>query len=84
MVTIGGMGSLWGALIGSGVVFLSGELFREVVPKLIPGASGEMEMIAYGLILILILLFMPRGLVSAPTLLKSWTMKNRAKGLTKP
>ena len=84
MVTIGGMGSLWGALIGSGVVFLSGELFREVVPKLIPGASGEMEMIAYGLILILILLFMPRGLVSAPTLLKSWTMKTRAKGLTKP
>jgi branched-chain amino acid transport system permease protein len=75
MVTIGGMGSLWGAIIGSCLVFLSGELFREMVPRLIPGASGEMEMIAYGLILILILLFMPRGLVSAPALFKSWAAK---------
>ena len=77
MVTIGGMGSLWGAIIGSAAIFLSGELFCALLPILIPGAAGEMEMIAYGLILILILLFMPRGLVSAPTLLKAWSTKRR-------
>jgi branched-chain amino acid transport system permease protein len=71
MVTIGGMGSLWGAPIGSGVVVLSGEFFRGVLPKLIPGAAGEMENIAYGMILVLILLFMPRGLVSAPAFFRS-------------
>lgn len=79
MVTIGGMGSLWGAIIGSCVIVISGELFRELVPRLIPGAAGEMEMIAYGLILILILLFMPRGLVSAPALIKSWATKVRGR-----
>ena len=75
IVTIGGMGSLWGAIIGSCVIVISGELFRELVPRLRPGASGEMEMIAYGVILILILLFMPRGLVSAPALIKGWRAK---------
>ena len=77
MVTIGGMGSLWGAIIGAAVIVLSGEIFREVVPLIIPGAAGEMEMIAYGLILILILLFMPRGLASAPTLIRNRRMKAR-------
>ena len=75
MVTIGGTGSLWGAIIGSAVIILSGEFFREFVPRLIPGAAGEMEIIAYGLILVLILLFMPRGLISSPDLLKGWSKK---------
>lgn len=71
MVTIGGMGSLWGAVIGSTIIVLSGEFFREFVPRLIPGAAGEMEHIAYGVILVLILIFMPQGLVSAPAFIKS-------------
>ncbi len=79
MVTIGGMGSLWGAVIGSCVIVISGELFRELVTRLIPGATGEMNMIAYGLILILILLFMPRGLVSAPAFIKGWHAKIRSR-----
>lgn len=72
MITIGGMGSLWGALIGSAVIVLSGEFFRGIVPKILPNAAGEMEHIAYGMILVLILLFMPAGLVSAPDALKRW------------
>jgi branched-chain amino acid transport system permease protein len=80
MITIGGMGSLWGAVIGSLVVVLSGEFFRDVLPKLIPGAEGEMEYIAYGMILVLILLFMPQGLVSAPALLKRASARIRGRG----
>jgi len=72
MITIGGMGSLWGAMVGSAVIVLSGEFFRDIVPKVLPGAAGEMEHIAYGMILVLILLFMPAGLVSAPDALKRW------------
>lgn len=70
MITIGGMGSLWGAIIGSITIVLSGEFFRAVVPKIIPGAAGEMENIAYGMILVLILLFMPQGLASSPLVFK--------------
>lgn len=68
MVTIGGMGSLWGAIIGPAVIVIAGELFRSVIPKIIrsPGASGEVELVAYGVLLIVILLVMPQGLVSAP------------------
>ena len=78
MVTIGGMGSLWGAIIGPCVIVISGELFRELVPRLVPGAVGEMEAIAYGLILILILIFMPRGLASAPTIFQNWRTKKKS------
>jgi branched-chain amino acid transport system permease protein len=72
MITIGGMGSLWGALMGSALIVISGEFFRDMVPRILPGAAGEMEHIAYGVILVLILLFMPRGLASAPSLVKRW------------
>jgi branched-chain amino acid transport system permease protein len=77
IVTIGGMGSLWGALIGSIVIVLSGELFRSVIPKIIPlpGAVGQTEIIAYGLLLIVILLVLPRGLVSAGTPIKGWVAR---------
>jgi branched-chain amino acid transport system permease protein len=77
MVTIGGMGSLWGALVGSCVIVISGEVFRELLTKLVPGAAGEMEMVAYGLLLILILLFMPRGLVFAPNIIANLLSKRR-------
>ncbi|MCX5831182.1 MAG: branched-chain amino acid ABC transporter permease [Deltaproteobacteria bacterium] len=81
MITIGGMGSLWGAIIGAIVIVCSGEFFRGVLPKIIPGAAGEMENIAYGMILVLILLFMPRGLAYAPEFVRDLkariTNKNR-------
>jgi branched-chain amino acid transport system permease protein len=89
MVTIGGMGSLWGALIGPAVVVMAGEFFRSVVPKLFnsQGASGEVEIIAYGLLLIIILLVMPQGLASAPRVLyRRWDRRkgNHGKERTEP
>ena len=77
IVTIGGMGSLWGAIIGSVVIVLSGELFRSVIPKILPlsGAAGQTEIIAYGLLLIIILLVLPRGLVSAGQPVKRLVLK---------
>jgi branched-chain amino acid transport system permease protein len=53
MVVIGGMASVWGALLGASVLTLLPESLH---------AFADFEMVVYGLILILIMIFMPRGL----------------------
>ncbi len=60
--TVGGIDSVWGAPLGSAVVVLLTEGTREVVPKFVSGATGSYEIVAYGLALVLVLLFLPRGL----------------------
>jgi branched-chain amino acid transport system permease protein len=63
MAAIGGMGSVWGAPFGAAVVTLLTELLRSVVPKLTNHASGEYEIILFGLLLIVIIRWMPAGVV---------------------
>ncbi len=70
IVVLGGLGSLWGVLIGAAVFTIAGELFRELIPLIVPGSSGEYEIIAWGLLIILVLQFMPLGLISIPEKLK--------------
>lgn len=70
IVTIGGLGSLWGAVIGATVFFVAAEGFRALIPILKPGTSGEYEILAWGLMIILVMRFLPRGLVSIPELFK--------------
>jgi branched-chain amino acid transport system permease protein len=53
MVVIGGMASIWGALLGAGLLTLLPEWLH---------AFSEFEMIVYGLILMLVMILMPRGL----------------------
>lgn len=53
MVVIGGMASIWGALLGASVLTLLPECLH---------AFADFEMVVYGLILMLIMIFMPRGL----------------------
>ena len=57
MVVVGGMASTFGALIGAALM--------TILPQLLGGLESY-EMIAYGLILMLTMIFLPRGLV--PTL----------------
>lgn len=54
---VGGMGTLWGPLLGAAVLHLLAELTRNLFGQL-PG----LNMIVYGTVLILIVLFVPRGL----------------------
>jgi branched-chain amino acid transport system permease protein len=70
IVAIGGLGSLWGAIIGAAVFFVVAEGFRALIPILKPGTSGEYEILAWGLMIILVMQFLPRGLVSIPDILK--------------
>jgi branched-chain amino acid transport system permease protein len=53
MVVIGGMASIWGALLGAVLLTLLPEWLQ---------AFADYEMIVYGLILMLVMIFLPQGL----------------------
>ena len=53
MVVIGGMASIWGALLGASLLTLLPEWLH---------AFSEFEMVVYGLILMVVMIFLPRGL----------------------
>jgi branched-chain amino acid transport system permease protein len=54
MVVFGGLATIWGAIVGAGVMTTLGEYLRAV---------GDYDVIVFGLVLLLVLIFMPRGLV---------------------
>ncbi len=62
MAAVGGLASIWGAPFGATVVTLLTVVLREAMPKIIHNASGEHTIIVYGLILVIIMIFMPEGL----------------------
>lgn len=62
MAVIGGLASVWGALFGAGAVLLLQQNTRSLVKTFVPNASGEHEIIAFGLILMLIMILLPEGL----------------------
>lgn len=53
MVVIGGMASIWGALFGASLLTLLPEWLH---------AFSDFEMVVYGLILMLVMIFLPQGL----------------------
>ena len=72
MVVLGGLASVWGALGGAFLVQILGEGMREVIPAVIPGATGEVQLLGYGIALLLVILLLPGGLHQATTAL--WAM----------
>lgn len=62
MAVVGGLASVWGALFGAGIIILIEQYLRTIVKIIIPNASGEQEIIAFGLILMVIMIFLPQGL----------------------
>ncbi len=62
MSAVGGMASIWGAPVGALVVLLLSEALRTWARVLVPGVKGEFEAVAFGLLLVLVLLFWPAGL----------------------
>jgi branched-chain amino acid transport system permease protein len=62
---VGGMGTLWGPLLGAAVLHLMAEGTRNLFGQL-PGLS----LVIYGTVLVLIVLFMPRGLAGAAQALR--------------
>jgi len=56
MVVVGGMASVWGAVVGAGTVTILSEFLREF---------GDYDVVAFGVILMLIMTFLPQGLTRA-------------------
>ncbi|HHX65129.1 MAG TPA: branched-chain amino acid ABC transporter permease [Chloroflexi bacterium] len=70
MAAVGGMASIWGAPFGTAAVILLTLALREVMPLFTRHGGGEHQIIAYGLLLVGIMIFLPRGL--APALTQWW------------
>lgn len=70
MVVIGGSASIWGGMIGAVVYVILNELLKEIVPTIFPNVGGEFQIIFFGILIVVMLIYMPKGLV--PTLGKLW------------
>ncbi|MGQ9920739.1 MAG: branched-chain amino acid ABC transporter permease [Desulfobacca sp.] len=66
MVVVGGMASIWGSLLGATVL--------TVLPELLT-VFHDLEVVVFGLILMVVMIFLPRGLVRG--LLDLWEFRRR-------
>ncbi|RJX22991.1 MAG: branched-chain amino acid ABC transporter permease [Ammonifex sp.] len=64
MVVVGGLGTLWGPVLGAALIVGLTEFLRWAVPVALPNAGGEFEIIFFGIIFVLIMLFRPKGLLA--------------------
>ncbi|HEY0396468.1 MAG TPA: branched-chain amino acid ABC transporter permease [Candidatus Elarobacter sp.] len=64
MSVIGGIRSLWGAVIGAAVVVVLGQVLQIAVPMVLPSARGDFQSFFLGVILIAMLILLPRGITS--------------------
>lgn len=61
MAVVGGAGYVWGALLGAAIITIAKLWLQDWLPTLL-GASGNFEMIVFGLIMVLVLQRAPNGL----------------------
>jgi branched-chain amino acid transport system permease protein len=64
MSVVGGIASIWGAPFGVAVVLILKELIRTRMHDVLRGAGGEHEVIAFGILVVIIMIFMPAGLTA--------------------
>ncbi len=63
MVVVGGMGSIWGSVLGTGLM--------TTLPQVLT-VFEEYEIVVFGLILILVMMFAPKGLVGLFASARNW------------
>ena len=78
MAVLGGVGHVWGAFLGAGVLKIVEDQLQTLLPRLI-GSSGNFEIIVFGLVLIAVLKYAPDGLwtfvgqwLPAPERVRDW------------
>ena len=54
MAVVGGAASVWGAVVGAGILTVLKQWLQDLLPKLL-GQSGNFEMIVFGVLLVLLL-----------------------------
>ena len=63
MAVIGGVGYVWGAIVGAALIKLLDDYLQVALPALI-GTSGSYEVIVFGVAMVLVLKYMPDGIWS--------------------
>jgi branched-chain amino acid transport system permease protein len=81
MATIGGLASIWGAPLGVGLLFVIRDLLRSRMEDILHIRGGEYELIIYGVMLVVIMIFMPEGLTSGSVQLLRKLRRNRKERL---
>jgi branched-chain amino acid transport system permease protein len=64
MSVVGGIASIWGAPFGVTLIYVVREVLRARLHAVLHGAGGEHEMVVYGIIVVVIMIFMPEGLTA--------------------
>ena len=69
MAVIGGLGSLWGGVIGAVAISVLLQVLSALasIPGLPPTAGPILQYAGYGVVLVLALILMPRGVVPTAT-----------------
>lgn len=63
MAVVGGLTNIWGGLFGAAIVTILDQVIRAEVPRIFPRVGGEYQTAIYGILLVLIMIFFPRGIV---------------------
>ena len=63
MAVVGGLTNIWGGLFGAAIVTVLDQVIRAEVPRIFPRVGGEYQTAIYGVLLVLIMIFFPRGIV---------------------
>jgi len=63
--TVGGARSVWGAPIGAAAIVSLTQGAREILPRVAPNVGGQFEIVVYGIVLVVFVLFLPRGIAGA-------------------
>lgn len=64
MVVLGGLGNIWGVLVGAAVLVALGEFLRTMLPIL--GLPMESRFLLYGLLMVLMMRLKPAGILPIP------------------
>jgi branched-chain amino acid transport system permease protein len=58
MVVLGGMGNVWGSIVGAAVIVVVPEVIRSVVPSF-----QQYRFLVFGAVLVIVMIFRPQGLI---------------------
>ncbi len=63
MAVVGGLTNIWGGLLGAGAVTILDQVIRAEIPRIFPRVGGEYQTAIYGILLVVIMIFFPKGIV---------------------
>ena len=77
VAVMGGIGTVLGPILGAVIIECLSEYTRSFL-----GRFGGLDMVLYGVLVIIIVLFLPGGLLTLPAKIREWADRRKA-GVTK-